>query len=235
MNIPELSLCFNPNQQSSFLLDLLKSSTNPLINKLQINIHPMLWGDYKKNLVEMALRNSGSDMSQVGFPLTGDLIGMNALLPIAGQFITKIGGQTALHPICLEHCKPPPGRSSLSMPWLIDPRAIFYWKDMVDKTGASPHTAFASPEQMEDTCQRMKAKGIEYPWILGMADKFVVIHAIASWVWSKGGDFTLPKGNHAVFLEPPALDGMEAFFRLSQYMPPENLSFSASRISPFLC
>jgi multiple sugar transport system substrate-binding protein len=66
-----------------------------------------------------------------------------------------------------------------------------------------------------------------------MADKFVMIHSIASWVWGKGGDFLLPKGNRFVFLEQAALDGMEAFFRLGQYMPRENISFGASESHRF--
>jgi multiple sugar transport system substrate-binding protein len=233
MNIPELSLCFNPDQKSSFLTDLLKSSTNPLLQKLQVKVRPLLWGEYKEELVSMALHNNGADMSQVGFPLTEDLISMNALLPISRQLIVKMGGQSAFHTTIWNIANRHQEGQLWSMPWLVDPRALFYWKDMVDKAGVTPKAAFASVESMEDACQRMQAKGIKYPWVLGMADKFVVIHAIASWVWGKGGDFVLPKGNRAIFLEQAALEGMEAFFRLGQYMPEENLSFSAAESHHF--
>lgn len=232
-NVPELSLCFNPDQATTFLLDMLRSSTNPLLSKLQLNVRPLLWGGYKQELVTMALQNSGSDISQVGFPLTEDLIAMNALLPISGQLIQKLGGQLAFHPVVWEIAHRHQEDRLWSMPWLIDPRALFYWKDIVDQAGINPDAAFASAEGMEDACQRMKAKGVEYPWVLGMADKFVVIHAITSWVWGKGGDFILPKGNRAVFLEPAALEGIEAFFRLGQYMPRENLSFRSAESHRF--
>ena len=181
----------------------------------------------------MALQNSGVDMSQVGFPLTEDLIAMNALLPISGQIIQKLGGRLAFHPTVWNIANRHQEDHVWALPWLVDPRALFYWKDMVDQADVSLDTAFASVDQMEDTCQHMKAKGIEYPWVLGMADKFVTIHAITSWVWGKGGDFIQPKDNHAAFLEQAALEGMEAFFRLGQYMPQENISFSASESHRF--
>lgn len=233
MNPPELSLCFNSDQNASFLLDMLSASTNPLLNKLQLSVRPLLWGDYKQELVTMALKNSGADISQVGFPLTEDLIAMNALLPISGQLIQKLGGRLAFHPVVWEIAHRHQEDQLWSIPWLVDPRVLFYWKDMVDQANVNPHAAFASTEGMEDACQRMKTKGVEYPWVLGMADKFVMIHAITSWVWGKGGDFILPKGNRAVFLEEAALDGIEAFFRLGQYMPRENISFSAAESHSF--
>jgi hypothetical protein len=65
----------------------------------------------------------------------------------------------------------------------------------------------------------MKDAGVETPWVLGTADKFVIIHSIVSWVWGKGGDFISPDGKRAIFLEQIALDGLEAYFRLMQYTP----------------
>ena len=228
MNIPELSLCFNPDQEPSFLLDLLKTSSNPSLKELPVHLHPLLWKDYKEELTALTLQHKGPDVSQVGFPLAGDLISMNALLPIPAQLIAKIGGEHAFHPTVLKIAKRHQQGRIWTLPWLIDPRALFYWKDLVDEAGVNPDKDFSSVEGMEAACARMKAQGIENPWVLGMADKFVVIHAIVSWVWGKGGDFISPDGDQALFTEENALDGMAAFFRLGQYMPPENHSFTAA-------
>jgi multiple sugar transport system substrate-binding protein len=102
---------------------------------------------------------------------------------------------------------------------MVDPRALFYWKDMVDAAGVNAETAFQTAENMQTACQRMKDSGMEAPWVLGTADKFVIIHSIVSWVWGKGGDFISPDDNRAIFLDKAALDGLEAYFRLAQYMP----------------
>ncbi len=228
MNVTELSLCFTPGQESLFLVDLLKTSTNPLLSKIQLKIRPLFWDGYKQELVNMALQNNGADVSQVGFPLTEDLIGMNALLPIAGQLIAKIGGQAAFHSTVWKIANRHQEGQLWSMPWMMDPRAIFYWKDKVDDAGVNPDKAFASTDAVDATFQRMQAKGMAHPWVLGMADKFVMIHAISSWVWGKGGDFISLKGNRAMFLQQDALDGLEAFFKLQKYMPAESASFNAS-------
>lgn len=228
MNPAELSLCFIPEQDSSYLLGLLKDSSDPALSKLQVDIHPMLWEDYKQEVISMALHNRGSDVSQVGFPLTDDLISMNALLPIPPQLIAKIGGEGAFHPTIWNIASRHKESRLWALPWLVDPRAIFYWKDMVDKAGLDAAVAFQTAESMEDACRRIKGEGIESPWVLGMADRFVIIHSIVSWVWGKGGDFISPDGKRAIFLEKDALDGMEAYFRLGQYMPANSHTLTAT-------
>jgi multiple sugar transport system substrate-binding protein len=219
MKSVELSLCFNSDQQDTYLSELLKSAADRSLADVQVNIHPMLWDDYKQEITMMALHSRGADISQVGFPLTDDLIAMNTLQPISPQLLAKIGGEGALHPtlrgIALRH------QADLiwGLPWMVDPRALFYWKDMLDVAKLDAETAFQTAESMQSACQRMKESGMDAPWVLGMADKFVVIHSVVSWVWGQGGDFISPDDNRAVFLEEAALDGLEAYFRLGQYMP----------------
>jgi multiple sugar transport system substrate-binding protein len=215
----ELSLCFNPDQKNTYLAELLKSSASKSLADLQVNIHPMLWEDYKQEITTMALYNRGSDVSQVGFPMTDDLIAMNALQPVSPQSLAKIGGEDAFHPTIWKIAKRHQADRVWGLPWMVDPRALFYWKDLVEGAKVNAETAFQTAESMEDACQRMRTSGVKAPWVLGMADKFVVIHSIVSWVWGKGGDFISSDGNRAVFLEKNALDGMEAYFRLGRYMP----------------
>jgi len=219
MNSIELSLCFNPDQQNTYLSELLKSSANQLLAGLQVNIHPMFWEDYKQEITMMALHSRGSDVSQVGFPLTDDLIAMNALQPVSPQLLAKIGGEEALHPTIRRIAQRHKSGLIWGLPWMVDPRALFYWKDMVDEAHVNAETAFQTAESMESACQHIKASGVESPWVLGMADKFVIIHSIVSWVWGKGGDFISPNDNRAVFLEETAVDGLEAYFRLGRFMP----------------
>jgi multiple sugar transport system substrate-binding protein len=219
MGAVELSLCFNPNQENTHLAELLKSLPNQALAELQVNVHPMLWDGYKQEITTMALYNRGSDVSQVGFPLTDDLVAMNALLTVSPRLLAKIGGEEAFHPTIFKIAKRHQAGMIWGLPWMVDPRAIFYWKDLLDKAGLNPETAFQAAESMEAACQSLKDSGIESSWVLGMADKFVTIHSIVSWVWGKGGDFISPDGTRATFLENDALDGLEAYFRLMPYMP----------------
>ena len=219
MRAVDLSLCFNQDQENTFLAVLLKASENRLLGNVQLNVRPMLWQDYKQELTSMALQNRGVDVSQVGFPLTNDLVAMNALRPISQRVLATVGGEAALHPTALKIANRHQKGMILGLPWMVDPRALFYWKDMLDTAGLDPQTAFSSAEAMESSCQRLQQSGVESPWVLGMADKFVIIHSIVSWVWGKNGDFISPAGTRAIFLEKDALDGMEAYFRLMRYMP----------------
>ncbi|HSB02068.1 MAG TPA: extracellular solute-binding protein [Anaerolineales bacterium] len=219
MKTVELSLCFNPDQESSHMLELLRSSADRSLADLQVDIHPMLWDGYKQEITMMALHNRGSDVSQVGFPLTDDLIAMNALQPAWPQLLAKIGGEAGLHPTLRRIAQRHQTDLIWGLPWMVDPRALFYWKDMVDAAGVNAETAFQTAEGMQAACQSMKDRGIEVPWVLGTADKFVIIHSVVSWVWGKGGDFISPDDNRAMFLDEAALNGLEAYFRLAQYTP----------------
>lgn len=228
MNPIELSLCFNSGQQTNHLAALLKASNDPVIADLTLAISPMLWGGYKSTITSMALYGRGVDVSQVGFPLTADLIGMNALRMISPRMMAELGGDMAFHPTIWKIAKRHKDGALWSLPWLADPRAIFYWKDLLGEAGVDAETAFQSAESMQATCQQLQAHGMEAPWVLGMADGFAIVHAIVSWVWGKGGDFISPDGTRAAFFEKNTLDGLESFFRLMPHMPQAGLPISVA-------
>jgi len=219
MSPVEISLCFNAGQKTEYLSELIKSAGAASLARQQMDVHPMLWEDYKQEITSMALCGRGSDVSQVGFPLTDDLSAMNALAPISAQILAKVGGAEIFHPAIWKMANRHETGRIWGLPWLVDPRALFYWKDLVESAKLEAETAFQTAESMEAACQQIQNSGVASPWVLGMADKFVIIHSVVSWVWGKGGDFISPEGNRAVFLEPAALDGLEAYFRLSRYMP----------------
>jgi multiple sugar transport system substrate-binding protein len=43
----------------------------------------------------------------------------------------------------------------------------------------------------------------------------------ASWIWAKGGDFASADGRQVLLDRPEACEGLQAYLRLSRYMPPE--------------
>lgn len=208
-----------PRSKDTYLSGLLKLSDNQALAGLQVDIHPIFWAEYKQEINAMAFSGRGSDVSQVGFPLTDDLVAMNALMPISPQFLFKIGGEEAFHPTIWKIAKRHQDGHIWGLPWLVDPRALFYWKDLLDDAKVNPGTAFQTAENMESACQSLQTSGIEAPWVLGTAGKFVIIHSIVSWVWGKGGDFIPQEGDRVLFLEKNALDGLEAYFRLGRFMP----------------
>ncbi len=219
MNTVEISLCFNQGQQTNHLLDLLKSSNDSSLADLRLEVRPMYWGSYKPEITNMALYGRGVDISQVGFPLTPDLVGMNVLRVISPQMLAHLGREALFHPNIWKIAKRHKDGILWSLPWMVDPRAIFYWKDLLEDADVTAETAFQSAESMEAACQQIKAHGIEAPWVWGLDDGFAIVHSAASWVWGKGGDFISPEGTRAAFFEKNALDGLEAYFRLRQYMP----------------
>jgi hypothetical protein len=123
---------------------LLKPHAEQALSGLEVNIHPMLWEDYKQEITTMALHGRGSDVSQVGFPLTDDLIAMNVLQSISTQLLAKVGGEGAFHPVIRKIAKRHGDSLIWGLPWMVDPvRSL--WKDMVEDAKVDAEQHFRQP------------------------------------------------------------------------------------------
>jgi multiple sugar transport system substrate-binding protein len=190
-------------------------------------VHGISWDHQKDEMTAMALHGkSVFDVSQVGGPLVNDLVAMNALRPFTSSEITALGGVSAFSPIAWKNSRHTLDGSVFAIPWIIDSRAIYYWRDMLDKAGIEEATAFTSFENMEQTFRRLQASGVESPWALALSGG-PLIQPACTWIWGVGGDI-VSEERVLKILDPKTLLGLRNFFDLYRYMPKSNqlLDFS---------
>lgn len=205
--------------------------TQPLVNRFReltfhnakVEVHSIPWTEYKQELTQMAIYRSDSlDVSQAGAPVVNDLLAMDVLRPFTGRELTELGGEESFVPIAWKVCTRILEETVWSIPMFVDPRAIIYWSDLLEKAGVEEETAFSSFENMEETFQRLQASGVQTPWILNIADSFVSLQTACSWLWACGVDIVSEENQKAQFVDPRAIHGFKNFFGLKKYLHPDS-------------
>jgi multiple sugar transport system substrate-binding protein len=190
-------------------------------NGIHVRLRLLAWDTAWSYLVKAAIYNDGPDVSEIGTTWVGDLIGMNALRSFNTAEVTAVGKASAYFPAAWKTVKQDGDMHVWSIPWVEGSRLIYYRPALFDQAGVDPQTAFGSIEAFEQTLDRLQASGIKIPWTVPTGTTHTTLLNIASWVWAAGGDFISPDGKSTRFIEPEALAGMSAYFRLGRFLAPQ--------------
>lgn len=209
-------------------------------------LHDFHWEDAWPGLVRMAIARAGADVSEVGAPWVSDFVAMDSLRPFSRAEVEAVGGARAYFPatwanVVISPSSLTPGTSAwatsapgvYALPGRADVRLLYYWKDMLEKAGVDPDTAFSTPAMVEDTLEKLHACGSEAwcrtPWISKTHVTRDWVYTIASWIWAHGGrlvdEIGLP-----VFDQPEAIEGIAAYFRLHRYLAPMESNETAEQV-----
>lgn len=188
---------------------------------IRVRLRLLKWDSAWAELVRAALYNDGPDVSEVGTTWIGDLVGMNALRPFNAAEMAALGKAASFSPASWRSATQYGDTRIWSIPWLAGARLIFYRPALFEQAGIDPQEAFSSGEQMEATIARLKSSGLSVPWTVPTGHTHTTLLNIASWVWAAGGEFVGEDGRSIRFMEPAALEGMRAYFRLGRYLAPE--------------
>jgi multiple sugar transport system substrate-binding protein len=203
--------------------DVLRSFERDKNIRVHMDIMP--WSGGWAKMVSTALYRDGPDLSEVGSTWLGDLENMEALHIFSPQEVYRTGGK--------DHFLPSSWKSATAsasefqpelccaIPWTVDPRVVFYRRDLLQSAGIDESTAFRTSEQFEQTLSRLQAHGVKSPLAIPTLRSRLTIHILASWVWEAGSDFVSKDFSTVRFIEPQALAGFEKYFRLGRYLPAE--------------
>lgn len=199
--------------------DVLKPFNENRPANAQVNLQWIPWDQQKKEMTSMALYGQGVDVSQVGGPVVSDLVSMNALRPFSSGELDILGGGAAYSQMVWNNSRREADEKVYAIPWIVDARAIIFWRDMLEDAGVDENTAFTSFENMEAAFAALQKSGVQSPWALAL-NGGPLIQPACTWIWGAGGDV----GNQTeiTILQPQALRGLRNFFNLYRYMPKAN-------------
>lgn len=221
MSSLEISLCLSRDQTAADLEAVLKPFNQARSTSSGVRITVFQWEVYKDELTAIAIYDKGPDVSQVGAPLVNDLVVMNALRPFTNLEIAGLGGASSFQTIAWQSSRRLHEGHIWAIPWLADPRAIIYWKDLLSQAGIHEQNAFDSFDHMERTLQRLQASGVDTPWVIPIGHRLAALQAACTWIWGAGGDFVSADNLTPFFHHPDAISGLKRYFNLYQYMPRE--------------
>lgn len=178
------------------------------------------WGDALNKLTAAVTSGVGPDVTQLGTTWVGTLSKAGGLHQFSQGEINGMGGQSAFNAASWKTGELAGTNQLTAAPWFIDTRAIYYRKDVFQRLGIDPATAFKDWNSTDQTLAKIKAAGIQP---LGMPGKkaFDVVHNFAPWVWGAGGDYLNKNGTQAAFDTPAAVDGVNQLLTLAaKYVDP---------------
>jgi multiple sugar transport system substrate-binding protein len=188
------------------------------------------WEGIWHELLNIGIYRRGPDLTEVGTTWMESLAAMNALRPFSKKEVSAIGGETAFLPASWKTAFIGKNSEVWGIPFRADVRVIYYWKDMVEKAGIDPEKDFSSPAALHKTLKTLQTS-LKYPWaVVTHPQDNNTLYTAASWVWAKGGDFISANGNSVAFNCPEALEGLNDFFRLREFMPPAGSGFTHAQL-----
>jgi multiple sugar transport system substrate-binding protein len=188
--------------------------------QIQVKPLPIDWGDAWNELVRFGLSAQGPDISEIGTTWLGGLHSMDAIRPFTPLEASLLRGGDLFQPAMWDVCHI--GRTLLAVPLIMDMRVVLYRRDWLEKAGVAESDAFADADHFSHTLQQIKKSG--HPSPLGLAtfqSHARLIHDMASWVWSAGGEIRSNDGHRMLLMDAAGRAGMRDYFALNQFISPE--------------
>jgi multiple sugar transport system substrate-binding protein len=159
---------------------------------IKVNVEVVGWDVQLDRIKNAAVSGQGPDVTQAGttqVPFFAALGGFENL----DSRISEIGGKSAYAPGVWQTTQLQGQDGTYAVPWFTEARAIYYRKDVLEKAGIDPATAFTDTNAFQQTLQTIKDKvpsiGGKKISPFGMPGKkaFDLVHHVMPFVWDNGG------------------------------------------------
>lgn len=187
---------------------------------VRVHVETMGWDTGWPRLIEVALRQDGPDVSEIGSTWVMDFVHMNALRPFMRDEISKITGGARFFEATWKSCIASDGleRTIWAIPWAGDVRAVYYRRDLLEQAGVDETTAFTDARSFASTLDALQRHGVAIPLSLPTLRSRLSVHNLASWVWGAGGDFISEDGRRTLFTQQKTQEGFKTYFSLGRYL-----------------
>ena len=226
----ELTIPVPGSTTPDFLREAVADFARKRNRPVEITSRP--WNLAWQDLMKVALYGTGADVSGIGSTWISSFVNMNALRPFSAAEIANLGGEEAYFPSAWQAARVVSDPRIWSIPFALDVRVIFYWRDMLDRASLDGSQAFQTLEQVDETLHRLQACGVPEPWamVTGRTTLDIVYYA-SSWLWAKGGDFISPDGKYVVFRSTEARTALRAYYNLYRYMPHDPMPTTENEVT----
>ena len=181
------------------------------------DIQTVSWQIMWSFLQRSRLGEDGFDVSEIGSTWVASFADMGALAELTSEADSLLGDAARFVPTAQQSVRLLQDERRFAVPFLADTRVVYYWRDLLAAAGVDESEAFGTPTKMTDTLSKLSRAGGP-TWAAPTFAVTNVVHEVASWIWSGGGDFFTPDGTATAFCKDEALAGIVSYFNLHQYM-----------------
>jgi multiple sugar transport system substrate-binding protein len=220
----EISFSFIPDtdedvQTVEALLDRFKFESG-----VRVNLQQMTWDDAWNNLLDIALRGRGAEVSLAGSSWISSLMSMGALRPFSTGELTAIGRANAFLNPAWQSAMMADDDQVWTIPFSSYFYVTVYRRDLFTEAGLVPEETFGAQQSLARAAAGFKSAGLKHPWFAPVLPveaepPFMdLLHFAAGMIWSAGGDIVGPGGRHTLVHLPAAREGIKAFLELGRHL-----------------
>jgi multiple sugar transport system substrate-binding protein len=159
---------------------------------VKVNVEVVGWDVQLDRIKNAAVSGQGPDVTQAGTTQVPFFAALGGFEDLSSR-ISEIGGKSAYAPGVWQTTQLQGQDGTYAVPWFTEARAIYYRKDVLEKAGIDPATAFTDTDAFQQTLQTIKDKvptiGGKEISPFGMPGKkaFDLVHHVMPFVWDNGG------------------------------------------------
>ncbi len=187
--------------------------------QIQISLRRVGWERAWQTLLMDAVEGKGPHVSQIGSTWVATMAMLEALRCFTKDDVSAVGGSSCFLPSAWESVNVKGHPEVWAIPWSIYTFVLYYRRDMLEKAGIDPATAFVTAKTMHNTFMQL-VKNKMAPWAFPSLNPYAdLVHIASSWARVNGGDFMSEHGNEPLFAKPKVRAGLMDFFELFPFIP----------------
>ena len=183
---------------------------------VKVDVQEVGWDVQFDRIRNAAVSGEGPDITQAGTTQVPFFAALGGFLDLSDR-VDEIGGADAYADGIWKTTQVEGQDGTWAIPWFTEARSIYYRKDVLEKAGIDPATAFTDLEAFRTTLQTIKEKvpDIE-PFGAPGKKAFDLVHNVMPFVWDNGGAELSPDAKQATINSPEAQEGVEFMAGLIQ-------------------
>jgi multiple sugar transport system substrate-binding protein len=175
---------------------------------VKVDVEVVDWGVQLDRIRNAAVSGEGPDVTQAGttqVPFFAALGGFENM----GNRVDDVGGSGAYADGVWKTTQVVGQDGTWAVPWFTEARSIYYRKDVLEKAGVDPATAFKDWDSFRNTLQAIKDKvpGIQ-PFGTPGKKAFDLVHHVMPFVWDAGGAELSSDNSKSTINSPQAVEGV---------------------------
>jgi multiple sugar transport system substrate-binding protein len=180
---------------------------------IDVEVQLVGWDVQFDRIRNAAVSGKGPDVTQAGttqVPFFAALGGFDDL----SDRVDDIGGDDAYAPGVWQTTQVSGRDGVYAVPWFTEARSIYYRKDLLEKAGVDPETAFTDWDAFKATLRKLKDSGAvdnKETYAYGSPGKqaFDLVHHVMPFVWDAGGAELSEDATASTIDSPEAQEGVE--------------------------
>jgi multiple sugar transport system substrate-binding protein len=180
---------------------------------IDVEVQLVGWDVQFDRIRNAAVSGKGPDVTQAGttqVPFFAALGGFDDL----SDRVDDIGGDDAYAPGVWQTTQVSGQDGVYAVPWFTEARSIYYRKDLLEKAGVDPETAFTDWDAFKATLRKLKDSGAvdnKETYAYGSPGKqaFDLVHHVMPFVWDAGGAELSEDATASTIDSPEAQEGVE--------------------------